>query len=116
MHSATTKYVNFISGVYRLADWCVSGQDMILPRLALLKQEMTNLIERLANEHFGASSSNTQTTASANQSVNQSSQAAAASVSTESSNATTGNQAKMPLVFIINNLYFIVTQLQVLNL
>ena len=25
VHSVTTKYVNFISGVYRLADWCVSG-------------------------------------------------------------------------------------------
>ena len=37
VHSATTKYVNFISGVYRLADWCHSGQDMILPRLSLLK-------------------------------------------------------------------------------
>lgn len=82
VHSATTKYVNFISGVYRLADWCISGQDMILPRLSLLKQEMTGLIERIGQEHFGQ----------------------------------VENSKKMPLVFMINNLYFIVTQLQILNL
>ena len=82
VHSATTKYVNFISGVYRLADWCVSGQDMILPRLTLLKQEMTALIERLAAEHFG-----------------------------QQTEANTNNARKMPLVFVINNLYFVVTQL-----
>ena len=82
VHSATTKYVNFISGVYRLADWCISGQDMILPRLTLLKQEMTALIERLAAEHFG-----------------------------QQTEANTNNARKMPLVFVINNLYFVVTQL-----
>ena len=75
MHSATTKYINFISGVYRLADWCISGQDMILPRLSLLKQEMASLLERMAAEHFGQAE----------------------------------NAQKMPLVFLINNLYFIVT-------
>ena len=82
VHSATAKYVNFISGVYRLADCCTSGQDMILPRLTLLKQQMSNLIERLASEHFGQAE----------------------------------NSQKMPIVFLINNLYFIVTQLQMLNL
>ena len=50
---------------------------MILPRLTLLKQEMTSLIERVAQEHFGQAE----------------------------------NSQKMPLVFLINNLYFIVTQL-----
>ena len=84
MHSATTKYVNFISGVYRLADWCASGQDMILPRLTLIKNEMGSLLERLAQEHFGQAESN--------------------------------NAQKMPLVFLINNFYFVVTQLQALSL
>lgn len=43
---------------------------------------MTNLIERIGQEHFGQDE----------------------------------NSKKMPLVFMINNLYFIVTQLQILNL
>ena len=56
VHSATTKYVNFVSGVYKvvcfkLADCCVlcvSGQDMIMHRLSILKQEITSLIMRMS--------------------------------------------------------------------
>ena len=48
VHSATTKYVNFVSGVYKLADCCVSGQDMIMHRLSILKQEITNLLMRMS--------------------------------------------------------------------
>ena len=62
---------------------------MILPRLTLLKQEMSGLLERVAQEHFGQGSTGT----------------SAAAAGTEK------NSQKMPLVFLINNLYFIVTQL-----
>ena len=75
VHSVTTKYVNFVSGVYKLADCCVSGQDMIMHRLSILKQEITNLIMKMSQEHFGA------------------------------------NSTKLPLVFMINNVNFIVSSL-----
>ena len=80
VHGATTKYVGFVSGVYKLADCCVSGQDMIMHRLSILKQEITSLLTRISKEHFGQ------------------------------------NSTKMPLVFMINNVYFIVSQLQMLDL
>ena len=53
VHSATTKYVQFVSGVYKLADCCTSGQDMVILRLSQLKANMTDLLERMAIEHFG---------------------------------------------------------------
>ena len=72
VHGATTKYVSFVSGVYKLADCCISGQDMIMHRLSILKQEITNLLTKISKEHFGQ------------------------------------NSTKMPLVFMISNVYFIV--------
>ena len=37
VHSATTKYIHFVSGIYKLADRCDSEKDMISHRLTLLK-------------------------------------------------------------------------------
>lgn len=48
VHGATTKYVSFVSGVYKLADCCVSGQDMITHRLSILKQEIIGLLKRMS--------------------------------------------------------------------
>ena len=71
--------MHFVSGVYKLADICESGLDMISHRLSLLKQAMLDLLKEIAEEHFGQQG---------------------------------GSAPKMPLVFKINNLHFIVVRLR----
>ena len=33
VHSVVSKYVQFVVGIYKLADLCESGQDMVMHRL-----------------------------------------------------------------------------------
>jgi len=67
-----------VSGVYKLADCCISGQDMVMLRLTQLKSNMSDLLERLSVEHFSPPQNSSQ---------------------------------KLPCLFLINNIHFIVIAL-----
>jgi hypothetical protein len=57
VHSVVSKYVQFVIGIYKLADLCESGQDMVMHRLNTLKSHMIDLIGRISIEHYGDNSS-----------------------------------------------------------
>jgi hypothetical protein len=56
VHSVVTKYVHFAVGIYKLADLCESGQDMIMHRLTQLKGHVSELVEQMGTDHFGENS------------------------------------------------------------
>jgi hypothetical protein len=49
--------VQFVVGIYKLADLCESGQDMVMHRLTLLKGHLSELIGKMSVEHYGEGSS-----------------------------------------------------------
>lgn len=80
VHSVVSKYVQFVVGIYKMADLCDSGQDMVMHRLTLLKGHLSELIVKMSVEHYGEGSS------------------------------------KLPLLFKVNNLYYISRALSQLGL
>lgn len=57
VHSVVSKYVQFVVGIYKLADLCESGQDMVMHRLTLLKTHVGELVSKMSVEHYGEGSS-----------------------------------------------------------
>ena len=57
VHSVVSKYVQFVIGIYKLADLCESGQDMVMHRLSILKAHVSDLIVKMSVEHYGENSS-----------------------------------------------------------
>lgn len=56
VHRVVSKYVQFVIGIYKLADLCEAGTDMIMHRLSALKGHVSELLQRMAVEHYGDNS------------------------------------------------------------